>query len=215
MSKFVGSIIVKENDESNEVLQNACPVCGDDMLLKNYEKYFVLFGKSIYKHETIDTFYQCDACHSAYNTNLKVLLELDDQKKELKFQEAGKLYAKALIAATTHIAIIDGILEEHEQRNLHAIIGKYSNIADELIETMDYVKANGNKGDYVYKLLRKVRKVLSADSLLSLLAESVQMIMADGKMVKEELYLINAFLIASGLPKSLYKTLVEKIRDSK
>ena len=56
-------------------------------------------------------------------------------------------------------------------------------------------------------MLRKVRKVLSAESVLNLLAEAVQMIMADGQMKKEELILIDSFLLASGLPKSLYKTL--------
>ncbi len=214
MSKFIGNVLILKKDKSGEVLLGACPVCGEDMYLSRFEKHFALFAKPLFRTSSVDTFYQCDACQSSYNTSLKELVKLDDQKKELKFQEAGKLYAKALIAASTYMAIIDGVLDEHEQRNLHAIIGKYSNIADELIETKDYVKVNANKGDFVYKLLRKVRELLSAESVLSLLAESVQMIMADGKMKKEEQLLINAFLLASGLPKSLYKVLIEKIKST-
>jgi len=212
MSNFIGSVIIQENDRSGDILKGDCPVCGEDMYLKNFTKYFTIFDKSIFRLELIDTFYQCDACQSSYNTSLKELVKLDDLKKELKFQDAGKLYAKALIAATTFMAIVDGDLDKHEQRSLHAVIGKYSNIADELIETMDFVKNNGNKNDYVYILLRKVRETLSAESLLSLLAESVKMIMADGKMEKEELLLINSFLLESGLPKSLYTILVDKIK---
>ena len=212
MTKFIGNVIIQENDKSGEILTDACPVCGDDMYLRNFEKHFTLFDKPLFRLASIDTFYQCDACKSSYNTSLKDLVKLDDQKKELKFQEAGKLYAKALIAAMTYMAIIDGDLDEKEQLNLHAIIGKYSNISDELIDTMDYVKRNGNKDDYVYHLLRKVHKVLSVESVLALLTKAVQMIVADGQMKKEEIMLINAFLLASGLPKDLYKTLLEKIK---
>ena len=211
MTNLIGNIIIQEYDKSGEVLVDACPVCGDDMYLRKFEKYFTLFDKPVFRISNIDTFYQCDACKSSYNTSLKDLVKLDDQKKELKFQEAGKLYAKALIAAMTYMAIIDGELEEHEQRNLHAIIGKYSNIADELIETMDYVKRNGNKDNYVYLLLQKVHEVLSVESVLALLTKAALMIMADGQMKKEELILINSFLIASGLPKDLYKMLLDKI----
>ncbi|RLD79640.1 MAG: hypothetical protein DRJ10_08545 [Bacteroidetes bacterium] len=214
MTKFIGNVIIQENDKSGEILTDACPVCGDDMYLRNFEKYFTLFDKPLFRLASIDTFYQCDACKSSYNTSLKDLVKLDDQKKELKFQEAGKLYAKALIAAMTYMAIIDGDLDEKEQLNLHAIIGKYSNISDELIDTMDYVKRNGNKDDYVYHLLRKVHKVLSVESVLALLTKAVQMIVADGQMKKEEIMLINAFLLASGLPKDLYKTLLEKIKNA-
>ena len=183
------------------------------MYLSNFEKHFTLFDKPVFRLTSIDTFYQCDACKSSYSTSLKDLVKLDDQKKELKFQEAGKLYAKALIAAMTYMAIIDGDLDEKEQLNLHAIIGKYSNISDELIDTMDYVKRNGNKDDYVYHLLQKVNEKLSAESVLALLTKAVQMLMADGQMKKEELMLINTFLLASGLPKDLYKTLLEKIKN--
>ena len=186
MSDLVGSSIIKKNDKSGEVLESSCPVCGDDMVLKSYEKHLTVLDKAIFKIKSIDTFYQCDACQSSYNTSLKDIVKLDDVKKELKFQDAGKLYAKALIASMTYMATIDNELEENEQQMLHGIIGKYSNISDELIEAMDYVKKNGNKNDYVFILIRKVRDVLSADSVLSLLSEAFQMIMADGKMKKED-----------------------------
>lgn len=214
MTKFIGSVVIQEDDKSGEILVDACPVCGDDMYLRKFEKYFNVFDKPLFSLASIDTFYQCDACKSSYNTTLKDLIKLDDQKKELKIQEAGKLYARALIAAMTYMAIIDGDLDDQEQRNLHAIIGKYSNIADELIDTMDYVKRNGNKDDYVYHLLQKVHEVLSVESVLALLTKAVQMIMADGQMKKEERMLINSFLLASGLPKDLYKTLLEKIKKA-
>ncbi len=212
MSDLLGSSIIKKNAKSGEVLTNACPVCGDDMILKGFEKYFTVLDKPILKIANIDTFYQCDACQSSYNTKLKDIIALDDIKKEIEFQDAGKLYAKALIASMTHMATIDGELDEQEQQLLHGIIGKYSNIADELIESMDYVKENGNKNDYVFIQLRKVRKVLSAESVLSLLAEAFQMIIADGKMKKEELLLLNVFLLESGLPKSLYKMLLLEMK---
>ena len=124
MTKLIGTVIIQENDKSGEILKNACPVCGDDMYLRRFEKQFTLFDKALFRLEIINTFYQCDACKSSYNNSLKDLVKLDGQKKELKFQEASKIYAKALIAAMTYMAIIDGDLNQQEQLNLHAIIGK-------------------------------------------------------------------------------------------
>jgi len=208
----MGSIVIKEDDKSGEVLKDICPVCGDDMYLRKFEKYFSIFDKPVFRIKNIDTFYQCDVCGSSYNTSLKDIINLDDQKKELKFQEASKLYAKALIAAMTYMAIIDGDIDEKEQQGLHGIIGKYSNIADELIETMDFVKQNGNKDGFVYHLLQKVRKELSVESVLALLTSAVEMIIADGKVKKEEMLLINSFILESGLPKELYKTLIDNLK---
>lgn len=201
-----------EDDKSREVLKSACPVCGEDMYLRKFVKYFTLFNKPLVPVATIDTFYKCDVCGSAFNTSLKALIELDERDKGSRIEEAGKLYAKALIASMTFMAMVDGNLDDTEQRDLHAIIGKYSEIADELIETMDYVKANGNKNDFVYKKLRKVREELSSDSVLAIIADAVKMILADGQMKKEEKMLIDSFLIESNLPKDLYPMLVERIQ---
>ena len=204
--------VVLEDDKSKEVLSGACPVCGEDMYLRKFVKYFTLFNKPIFPVSTIDTFYKCDVCESAYNTSLKDLIKLDDRNKELKIEEAGKLYAKALIASMTFMAMVDGDLDDKEQLDLHGIIGKYSEIADELIETMDYVKLNGNKNDFVYKKLRKVRKELSSDSVLAIIGSAVKMILADGQMKKEEKMLIDSFLIESNLPKDLYPMLIERMQ---
>jgi len=204
--------VVLEDDKSKEVLSGACPVCGEDMYLRKFVKYFTLFDKKLFPVNTIDTFYKCDVCESAYNTSLKDMVKLDDRNKELKIEEAGKLYAKALIASMTFMAIVDGDLDDKEQLDLHGIIGKYSEIADELIETMDYVKLNGNKNDFVYKKLRKVREELSSDSVLAIIGSAIKMILADGQMKKEEKMLIDSFLIESNLPKDLYPMLIERMQ---
>jgi len=204
--------MIKKITSQTDILENGCPVCGDDMYLNKYVQYFTLFGKPLFPIKTIEEFYKCEVCKSSYNTKLKTLLDLDDDKKELRFEEAGKIYAKALIAAVTYMAIIDGELDEKEQQDLHAIIGKYSNIADELIEIMDKVKADGNKDNFVYKLIKKVHDELSVDSVLALLSEAAKMLMADGKVDDNELKLLDEFIIESGLPKSLYFLLITKIK---
>ena len=207
--------VVLEDDKSKEVLEGACPVCGEDMYLRKFVKYFSLFNKTIFPINTIDTFYKCDVCESAYSTSLKDLIKMDEQDKGLKIEEAGKIYAKALIASMTFMAMVDGDLDDKEQLDLHGIIGKYSNIADELIETMDYVKQNGNKNDFVYKKLRKVKEELSSDSVLAIIGSAIKMILADGQMKKEEKMLIDSFLIESNLPKDLYPILLERMRPKK
>lgn len=204
--------MIKKITLENEVLEQACPVCGDDMYLNKYVKYFTLFDKALFPVKVIETFYKCEACKSSYNTELKELVKLDDEKKQLRFEEAGKLYAKALIASMTYMALIDNELDETEQQNLHAIIGKYSNIADELIEIMDKVKNQGNKDEFVYKLLKRVHQELSVDSVLALLSEAVKMLMADGKIDQAELKLLDRFIVEAGLPKELYNMLLDKIK---
>ena len=204
--------MIKKISYKNEVLEQACPVCGDDMHLNKYVKYITFFGKALFPVKTIDTFYKCEVCNSSYNTAIKELVKLDDEKKQARFEEAGKLYAKALIASMTYMALIDNELDEKEQQNLHAIIGKYSNIADELIEIMDKVKNQGNKDEFVYKLLKRVHQELSVDSVLALLSEAVKMLMADGKIDQAELKLLDRFIVEAGLPKELYNMLLDKIK---
>ncbi len=204
--------MIKKISFQNEVLEHACPVCSDDMVLNKYVLYFSLLGKPLFPVKVIEEFYKCEVCKSSYNLNLKDLIKLDDDKKQLRFEEAGKLYAKALIAAMTYMAVIDGNLDEKEQQSLHAIIGKYSNIADELIEIMDRVKSQGNRDDFVYKLIKKVHEELSIDSVLALLSDAVKMLMADGKVEKDELKLLDKFILEAGLPKAFYSLLISKIK---
>jgi uncharacterized tellurite resistance protein B-like protein len=204
--------MIKKITVQNNILESACPVCGDDMLLHKYVHYFKFFGKPIFPLNVIEEFYKCEVCKSSYNTGIKELIKLDDEKKQLLFEEAGKLYAKALIAAMTYMAVIDGHLDEKEQQTLHAIIGKYSNIADELIDIMDKVKNQGNKDGFVYKLLQKVHQELSIDSVLALLSEAVKMLMVDGKIDDNELKLLDKFIIEAGLPKEFYSLLISKVK---
>lgn len=211
MSLF-GKNVIKEVIKNEPSLQKACFNCGGDMHLKRYREYFSIFDFNIIPLQTVDTFYECSGCGSAHSLSLKSVLELDETKKERKFEDSKKLYTKALIASLTLMAGIDGEYARLEEYNLHAILGKYSNDADELLETMDFVKRNGNKENYVYNLLQKVREELSAESVLNLLTEAGQMIPVDGKIAKEELILMNAYVLASGLPKSLYKVLIEKMK---
>ncbi|OQX97839.1 MAG: hypothetical protein B6I20_11885 [Bacteroidetes bacterium 4572_117] len=205
--------VVKEGLKNELPLKKACPECGGNMFLKCYKEYFSLFGKNIIALQTLAKFYECSACGSAYSLSLKSIVDLDEKKKQYKFEEAKRLYAKALIASMTHMSGIDGNYANIEEQNLHGIFGKYPNIADELIDIMDFVKVNGNKDNYVFNLLKKLREELSIESVLKLLAEIVQMIMADGKMMEEEQILINAYIVASGLPKNMHKVLVEKMNN--
>lgn len=204
--------MIKKITLPNQILEAACPVCGDDMILQKYVRYFNFFGKALFPLKVIEEFYKCEVCKSSYNTEIKELIELDDNKKERLFEEAGKLYAKALIASMTYMAIIDGEIDEKEQQTLHAIIGKYSNIADELIEIMDKVKTKGNEDGFVYKLLKKVYHELSIDSVLALLSEAVKMLMVDGKIDDKELKLLNQFIIEIDLPKGFFPLLISKLK---
>jgi len=192
---------------------NSCPNCSKDLVLKKYKRWFTLFFLPIFPIETIDTFYECSSCKSAYGQHIKAALTQGQAERENAINEAKKIYAKTLIATMTHMAMIDGDFAKVEEEYIEEVKQQFSDYSSDVNEAYDFVKNKGNDENYVFNLLNAVRDMLSTEGLLTVLAQSAKVLLADGRIDKEEEVLMKEYLVACGLPKDMYKTLLDKIKE--
>lgn len=207
-----GTTGLKTKVKDEQAIIASCPNCSGDLHLKKYTRWFTLFFIPIFPFNTLESFYECSSCNSAYAQKIKSVLSETTESREQALQKAQSLYANALIAAMTHMAIIDNDFAPEEEREIHDTIKKYPQFEDELIGTMNLVKENGNNDNYVFNLLNQVRNELSSEAILNLTAQAAVVLLADGKIEKEEETLMKEYLIACGIPKDFYKTLLDKLK---
>ncbi len=203
---------LKTKVSSEPPLTNQCPNCSGTLYLKNYKRWFTLFFIPIFPINTVDTFYECGNCKSAYSEKIRDILNQNTDEKDKAIEEGKRLFAKALAASMTHMAMIDGDYAKEEEREIIDTINNFPQYKDELVSIVENVKEKGNENNYVFDLLSKVRYALSSEALLNLLAQSAIVLLADGKIEKEEETLMKEYLIACGLPKEFYKTLLDKLK---
>lgn len=207
-----GTTGLKTKVKDEQPLINSCPNCSGDLLFKKYTRWFTLFFIPVFPINTMDRFYECNNCNSAYAQKIKSILAETTETREHALQKAQNLYANALIAAMTHMAIIDNDFAPEEEREINNTIKKFPQFEKELIGTMNLVKENGNNDNYVFNLLNQVRNEMSSEAILNLVAQATVVLLADGKIEKEEEVLMKEYLIACGIPKNFYKTLLDKLK---
>jgi len=204
---------LKHEIKESAVLANACPNCNDGSLInKLYRRWFTLFFIPVIPLDVVDRFYECDRCKSAYNETIKTILGKSQQEQDVAQEQARYIYAKALIAAMTHMSVIDGDFAAEEEREILDAIEKFENIKTELSSIMNIVKVDMNKDNYVFNLLNEARTDLSSEALMNILAQAAVVLLADGKIEKEEEDLMKEYLIACGLPKEMYSTIIDKLK---
>jgi len=204
---------MKHTVKDSDVLANSCPNCNNGNLNhKLYRRWFTLFFIPMIPLDVIDRFYECDACKSVYNENVKSVLAQSQEEIDASQKEARKVYAQALIAAMTHMAMVDGHYAEEEDREIQDVIENFDEFKHELLQVHREVKVNLNKDNQVFNYLSEARNALSAESLMNILAQAAVVLLADGAIEKEEEDLMKDYLIACGLPKDMYHTLIEKLK---
>jgi len=207
-----GSTGIKSRVKDEQALFGSCPNCSGDLHLKRYTRWFTLFFIPIFPFNSLESFYECNSCSSAYAQKIKSVLSQTTESREEEIENAKRLFAKALIAAMTHMAIIDNDFADEEKREIDDMIKKFPQYENELIDIMNFVTENGNKDNYVFNLLSQVRTDLSSEAILNLVAQAAIVLLADGKIEKEEETLMKEYLIACGIPKDFYKTLLDKLK---
>ena len=205
---------MKHTVKESKVLANSCPNCDNgDLTNKLYRRWFTLFFIPMIPLDVVDRFYECNSCKSAYNETIKNLLERSKEEIDESQKQANKTYAEALIAAMTHMAVIDGHFAEEEEREIMDVIESFEEFKHELLQIHREVKVNKNKDNQVFNYLNTARTALSSESLMNILAQAAVVLLADGSIEKEEKDLMKEYLIACGLPKDLYYTLIEKLKQ--
>ncbi len=205
---------LKHTVNESPVLSNSCPNCNNGNLVnKLYRRWFTLFFIPVIPLDVVDRFYQCDSCKSAYNESIKTVLKQSQNEINENQKRAKLVFGKALVASMTHMSIIDGDFAKEEEREIMDAIEGFSEMKDELLAIHHNVKNNANEGNQVFNYLNEARNALSAEALMNILAQAAVVLLADGSIEKEEEDLMKEYLIACGLPKEMYQTLIDKLKQ--
>ncbi|TSE07997.1 MULTISPECIES: TerB family tellurite resistance protein [Aquimarina] len=205
---------IKHTVSESPVLSNSCPNCNDGNLVnKLYRRWFTLFFIPVIPLDTVDRFYECDRCKSAYNESIKTVLQRSQEEISENQKRATSVYAKALVASMTHMSVVDGNFAPEEEREIMDAIEGFPEMKDELMAIHKNVKVNANKDNQVFDFLNSARSELSSEALINILAQAAVVLLADGAIEKEEETLMKEYLIACGLPKEMYQTLIDKLKQ--
>lgn len=208
-----GTTGLKHTVKESPVLENACPNCNDGNLVnKLYRRWFTLFFIPLIPLDVVDRFYMCDRCGNAYNENIKSVLQRSEAEIAESQKQARKVYAEALTAAMVHMSMIDGDFADAEEREVRDAMEQFEELEWELEQVYKKVKAEGNKDNQVFNYLNTARNELSSEALINILAQAGVVLLADGSIEKEEEDLMKEYLIACGLPKEMYSSLMEKLK---
>jgi len=208
-----GTTSIKSKLEDGHPLPNMCPNCKSTLIKKRYRRWFTLFFIPIFPFDTIDTFYECEKCSSAYSQNIKYAMQKNEAEQQKAINEAKKIYATSIVATMTHMALIDGDFAIEERRFIEDVMNQFDEFKEEIAEVYSFVKTNGNDDNYVFNLLNAAKDLLSSEGLIGMLAQSAQVLLADGKIEKEEEDLMKEYIISCGLPKDFYQILLDKLKE--
>jgi len=204
---------IKHVKGDGNIIKKSCPSCNDGNLVnKLYRRWFTLFFIPTIPLDEIDKFYECDACGSAYNENIKSTLSQTQKEQFQVHKQSKSIYAKATVAVMTHMAIIDGNYNAKEDVEILNIIKENEPVKMELLKIIEKIKTEKND-EFVFGLLNEARNMLSSESLLNIISNAGRVLLADGRIAKEEEILFKEYLIACGLPKSMYVDVITKLKN--
>lgn len=196
----------------NDIISNGCPECGNDLRLSELKNWIDIFFIPIIPLNTIQTFYHCKECDSTYKEEAREILIGSTIEQEKLQKAASEAYARALVACTTQMAVIDGDYASEEETVIHSTADQFPNMKDELMHIIEQIKANPQENEeYVYNLLRDCLPVITAEGIMLLIAQAANVLLADGKIDKAEEALMKEYLLICGIPKATYNTILEKM----
>jgi len=198
---------IKHTVSDSEVLYNSCPNCNDGNLVnKLYRRWFTLFFIPVIPLDTMDRFYECDRCKSAYVENIKNLLQQSQGDIQENKARTRYSFASTVVACMTHMACIDNYLADEERREIMDFIEKFNDLKQDLLAIYEDIKVNLNKDNRVFNMLNESKKDLSSEGIMGIIAQAATVI------EKEEEDLLKEYLIACGLPKSMYREVIDKLK---
>ena len=127
-------------------------------------------------------------------------------------EESQKMFAQALTAGMTQMAIIDGTMSKEEKEQIQKITEQFPKHKKEIEETIKKV-SKGNSKDEVEKILLKARDVLTAEGIMILIGSIARTLLADGTIDKKEETLMKEYLMICGIPQSLYQQIIDKVKQ--
>lgn len=176
------------------------------------KEWFTLFFIPIFPFNTIETFYHCKHCNASYKESAREALLGSLENKQKIEKEAKRLFGKTLIACMTHMANIDGEISPSELEEINKIKDNFSDFSNETEKVFEDVKNSENPEEFVYSLLRQSLETLTSEAIMSIIGLSAKVLLADGRIDEEEEKLLKEYLLVCGIPKHMYKTVIEKAK---
>jgi len=196
---------------ADDIIEKGCPGCGNDLELSDLKRWFTLFFIPILPMQKIDTFYHCKNCDSSYKQNIKSTIIASKKDKEKVQKEAMKMFSITLVACMTHMAKIDGKISKEEEQELKRLSKDFPEFEREIESSIKKVKESDDN-EYVFQMLKNATNILTAQGVMSIIGKTAQMLLADGKIDKKEEKLLQDYLLVCGIPRDLYKTIIDKIK---
>ena len=199
---------ITKSDE-NDILEKACPGCGEDLVLSDLKKWFTLFFIPIFPFSTVDTFFHCKNCDASYKKDVKAAILGSKKDQEKIKKEAEKMFATTLAACMTHMAKIDGKISKEENEELKKLSKELPDFKNEIEKTIDQVKSSKDE-ELVFSMLRNSSKILTSSGLSLIFNRIAKVLLADGKIDKKEEELLKEYMLICGIPRDLYSTIIKK-----
>ena len=201
---------ISKNKKDLDILQNACPNCKNDLVLSNVKSWFTLYFIPIFPYETLETVYHCNNCKTSYKQEIKGIASKSNQDKQIYEEEKRRRYGLTLIACMIQMAKVDGNISEDEKSEIMRVSKSFPDINYQIINQM----IEANEDTITYKMLKEINQYITADGIMMLISEVARVVVADGRIEKEEERLLKEYLSICGIPEKTYFEIIMKLKSS-
>ncbi len=199
---------------SNEqVLTQCCPNCKGDLVAKDLKKWFTLFFIPVFPFDTVDSFYRCRSCDSSYKKSAKAALLGASKGAEQVQIDAQRVFAKTLGAIMIHMALIDNDYAKEEEEIINATLNTLPAFKEDAFQTLEAVQKAANRDEISYRLLKEAKECLTSEGIMLLIGQAAKVLLADGKIEKEEEDLLKEYLKICDLPEVFYTLIIDKMQE--
>ena len=191
------------------VKEKSCKNCSiGDLEFKTYRRWLCFLNAPILPLDVFDSFYECSNCHTIVKEEKKGVFE-ENPKAVCTIEEEAKLIiGQAQIAVMTHMALIDNDFDKLEEEEIQKVLSKYEKHKEALTSTYEKIKKTANANNQVFEYLSLAKEKLSTDTLLNVLRKAAVVLLADGKIEKEEEKLMKKYLAFCDVPVSMYEKII-------
>lgn len=201
---------ISKDKKELDILKNACPNCRNDLILSNVKSWFTLYFVPIFPYETLETVYHCNNCKTSYKQEIKEMISKSNSDKKRFEEETKKRYGLTLIACMIQMAKVDGNISGDEKSEIIRVSKSFPEINYQIINQM----IESNDGTIVHKMLTEITQYVTVDGIMMLISEVARVVVADGKIEKEEERLLKDYLSICGMPEKTYFEIMTKLKSS-
>jgi len=142
------------------------------------------------------------------SANYYLILKKGNMLEDIIIQ-SEELYVTTLIASMRHMAYIDGEYHETEKEYIRRIVMQYPEYSTQIEAILAKVDNAPNQEKVVLDLIKVCRDKLPKEKMWELIQHSAKVLAVDGRIDKEEEFLLKTYLLACRLPTSKVRELLD------